>query len=366
MCIRHLTVVHTGAALLLALAITTTASAESASADAPIGPERRNTGWALYFDNDALASGNRDEGYTGGAALTFSGRRAREQAWSLDPVLGWFDGLLGIGSRFGAGAHETRHAISYGLIVFTPDDTDASAPVFDEHPYANVLYMGNTRRRVLQDRPVSYHSTFLAGLLGTDAGELVQDASHELLGFDENNGWDNQISDGGEPTFLYAVTRQQVHWADDGTGGVDYDVRSLAGGSLGYITEVKIGIEGRVGDISSPWWDFNPNHANYINLGTPVASGGSVADYRELFFWAGVQLRGRVYNALLEGQFRDSRVEFDRDELESLLPEASVGVTYGFRRGTRVTVALRARRQEIEDTDSSSPVWGNLTITRRF
>jgi len=128
---RYMSVARVVAASLLAHPITTTASAGSATAeppDAPIGPEPHATGWALYFDNDALASGNRDEGYTGGAALTRSGRRARERAWSLDPVVGWFDELLGVGSRFGTGPHETRHAISYGLIVFTPNDTDASAP----------------------------------------------------------------------------------------------------------------------------------------------------------------------------------------------------------------------------------------------
>ena len=63
-------------------------SATEVPPDAPLGPEPYNTGWSLYIDNDALTLVNRDQQYTGGFALTLSGRRAVEYRWSLDPVWG--------------------------------------------------------------------------------------------------------------------------------------------------------------------------------------------------------------------------------------------------------------------------------------
>lgn len=52
--------------------------------------EKYSTGWAFYLDNDALTTGESDEDYTGGFAVTLSGRRATEYPISLD---GWLNGL---------------------------------------------------------------------------------------------------------------------------------------------------------------------------------------------------------------------------------------------------------------------------------
>ena len=52
--------------------------------------EKYSTGWAFYLDNDALTTGDNDEDYTGGFAVTLSGRRATEYPISLD---GWLNGL---------------------------------------------------------------------------------------------------------------------------------------------------------------------------------------------------------------------------------------------------------------------------------
>ena len=52
--------------------------------------EKYSTGWAFYLDNDALTTGESDEDYTGGFAVTLSGRRETEYHISLD---GWLNGL---------------------------------------------------------------------------------------------------------------------------------------------------------------------------------------------------------------------------------------------------------------------------------
>jgi len=355
---------------VLMIVLTAPATAEStstATADAPIEQERYNTGWSLYLDNDAFTLVNRDQQYTGGFALTLSGRRAVEYPVSIDSALGSMNELTGFSSLTARGPSTTRHSIEFGMTSFTPDRIEESEPIRDDHPYAGLVFMSNTRQTVLLEDRVSYLSMLAIGLLGTDIPKGIQNAFHELNGDQKPQGWDNQISDGGEPTFNYVVDRQESHWIDNDHRGLHYDVRSTIGASVGYTTQVWVGLNWRWGKIRTPWWGFNPDFAEYINLGTPVAhSSEGSRQPRELFLWGSLQLRQRFYNALLEGQFRDSEVTFDRSDLRSTLGEAAIGLTWGLENGMRVTGALRARTPKIRNGAGLDPVWGSIVISRAF
>jgi hypothetical protein len=354
--------------LVAALAATPGAAAGEGDAATAVVPEPSATGWSLYLDNDALTLLGRDQQYTGGFALTLSGRRAVEYPWSLDPVRAVLDDWSGFGDLHGRGRRVTRHSFELGLTAFTPDAIETTEPIADDHPYAGLLFVSNTRQTVDLDRQVSYQSVFALGVLGTDIPRAAQDGIHGVIGSEKPRGWDNQISDGGEPTANYVVNRQEPIWLDDDRRGRDLDVRSTIGASVGYTTQVMAGINWRWGHIRTPWWGFNPDFAEYINLGTPVAQpsnpGGGVV--RELYLWGSLQYRLRLYNALLEGQFRDSAVTFDRDELDSTLAQATLGVTCGFLGGTQASLALRYREPELEGAEGLDPVWGSLIVSRAF
>lgn len=343
------------------------ASATDPPPDAPLGPEPFKTGWSFYLDNDALTAVNRDQQYTGGFAFTLSGRRAVEYKWSLDPVLTFLDRITRFDRLYSRSPHTTRHSIEFGATSFTPEDVEVEEPIFDDHPYAGLIFVSNTQQTVLLEERVSYQSSFALGLLGTDVPKGTQNVFHEALDSQKPQGWDNQISDGGEPTFLYILNRQQSHWLDDDRQGIDFDVRSTFGGSVGYTTQLMAGINWRLGRIRTPWWGFNPDFGEYINLGTPVARDRkAAASPRELFVWGNLQLRQRFYNAFLEGQFRDSEVTFDRSELDSTVGEVTLGVTLGLRNGLRITAAVRARERELEQSEGVDPVWGSLIVSRAF
>lgn len=58
--------------------------------------EKYNAGWTIHIDNDLLIPGsNRDQDYTGGLGITLTGRRAKENWWSIDPLLGMLDATSG-------------------------------------------------------------------------------------------------------------------------------------------------------------------------------------------------------------------------------------------------------------------------------
>lgn len=73
-------------------------------------------------------------------------------------------------------------------------------------------------------------------------------------------------------------------------------------------------------------------------------------------------LRYRLYNAILQGQFRDSDVEFSRSDLNPLIGEAWIGVTKELGNGLQVSLVFRARSRELKV--GPSPSWGGV-IPRR-
>lgn len=340
-------------ALLLALA-----SGHVCAAD----KEALATGWSFYIDNDFFSAGlSSDEGYTGGFALSLAGRRAVEYPWSLDPALSWVDRTTGWSSFYAGVPHVVRHSWQIGAVAFTPDEIEVSAPIPSDRPYAGMVFIGNTRQVRLQHRQISYSSSIRLGVLGTDIPKSIQNGLHEMADDEQARGWEHQISDGGELTFLWEVQRRQTHWSRRSPERFDYELNSVLSASAGYSTQARVGITGRWGQFTSRW-TFDPAHAEYINSGVPTGARGS----SELYVWAGVHLRQQFYNAFLEGQFRESEVTFERSEqLDSTLWELNLGATWGAPNGYYITMALRVMDNELPD-GKDKEAWGSLILGRQF
>lgn len=356
-------------AILVAFGIAPSASADSdhgADDSAPVpGKQSRDEGWSFYVDNDFLSAGlSDDQGYTGGFALSLAGERAADYPWSLGPVLGWVNRASGWSSLSEGRPRGAKRSWEIGTIAFTPDDTNTRSAVRDERPFAGLVFIGNTRHVYLKEQRIGYSSTLNLGVLGSPIPETIQDGLHELADDRMPRGWNNQISDGGEPTFLWQVQRRRTHWSRrSGPQAFDAEFSSVVGASVGYITQFSAGLTARWGEFSTPWWSFNPDFGEYINLGAPGARPGAT----ELYLWTGAHLQQRFYDAFLEGQFRDSAVTFDRPgELDSSLWELNVGVTWGLPSGYHATLALRARDNELRDGNGQRPAWGSLIVGRSF
>ncbi len=360
----------TAAARVLLLAWASAMSAAALAAESPPrepGPTNHEpyaTGWAFYTDNDYLSAGlSDDQGYTGGFALSLSGKRATRYPWSLSPALGWIDRVTGWSSLFADVPYAARHSWQIGTMAFTPKNTDSAAPVPTGRPYAGLVFVGNTRQIRLHRRQVSYMSNLTLGLLGTPIPESIQNGLHAISGNSKARGWDHEISDGGEPTFRWQVQRRQTHWSRRNAAAFDFELNSVASASIGYSTQASIGLTGRWGEFSTPWWSFNPAYSEYINLGAPAGSRGA----SELYLWGGAHLRRQFYNAFFEGQLRESEVTFDRpQELRSVVWELNLGATWSLANGYHVTLAVRERENELRQDHGQRSAWGSLIIGRQF
>jgi hypothetical protein len=336
------------------------ASALTSAAAGAHDPDSRR--WSAHVDDDLFAFTDRDRDYTGGVTFSLSGDDARGHPLSLARALAWADGA----SRFAAwrGAATTQgEALELGLLLFTPQDLSAAQPLPDDRPYANLIYAASSQLGLDEERGAAFQSSLAIGVLGLPFAEALHRTVHKVLGSTEPRGYAHEISAGGEPTFMYAVSRYRLLRAGAYLGH-PYSLRFGAGATLGYLTEANIEITART---DAPWWSSSTASGDYA--GHPPIGGPSLPTHRgpRVQLEAGAKIHLRLYNAFLEGQFRHSDVTFAPHELNPMLVDLWVGATTMLANGVSISYTIRHQTQEIATgRGARSFSWGSIGIAQQF
>lgn len=323
--------------------------------------EPYDTGWGLYIDNDLFTLRQEDQDYTGGFSLTLAGQRATQFPISLDPLLEQVDAFTGF-NQIKDRSDRQLHSLEVGFTVFTPDAIDNESQQVGDRPFATLLYLSNTEESIDLENDTAWISSFSLGVIGSQLISELQTELHDLLGSDTPVGWDNQISDGGELTFKYSIAKQSLLDFEYSTRN-KYEISTTKQLSIGYITEATFGIAARVGDFQSPWYSFRPQFNDYSEKSSSLV--GLSQNQEEFYFWGGVNLHLRAFNALLQGQFKDSSITYHSDEIENLVAEGWVGVTKQFQSGWRLSYLLRAQTSEVKIGKADRNVyWGGIILSK--
>jgi hypothetical protein len=221
---------------------------------APSPDELRNI-FTFQVENDVFNRfGKSDRDYTNGVRL----------GW-LSPALPDLpDGLatlLTLPTFFGEGPESSvtrRAGLSVGQNLYTPADTDAFAPIYNDRPYAGWLYasfaLQSTYKRhnpkTNRADPVRLDTLQLdLGLVGPSAGgEFVQNTFHRLIGVAPANGWANQLYN--EPTVGLTFERRwrTNHGIVFEDPKFEYDFVPRLGGAVGNAaTYASVGGTLRIG-----------------------------------------------------------------------------------------------------------------------
>jgi hypothetical protein len=310
--------------------------AGSAHAQASQGSGSSGNSWTMAVENDVFSGSHRDADYTGGFLFTLSGPTASSAWLSLDRVLGAIDSLW-LPDR--GSDPSSKAGLQFGLQAWTPNDTEASAPIYDDRPYASLISWTSTRMTVGSDSEPAYASSLTLGFLGANFAKDVHKGVHKVFGNGgAPQGYSHQISAGGEPTLMYALRRQSL-LGSGRLGDMSTDFKWGVGGSVGYITEATLSASGRIGRFSTPWWSMSSENTAYF------APHGSAGDLY-LSYGATGKLRG--YNVLLQGQFRPSDVTFNSDDVEPLIAEGWFAVTWGITNSSTLSYLLRYQTADIK------------------
>jgi hypothetical protein len=346
---------------LLASLVMHSRGADAAGAEGSTRAASPRREWTLHSDNDLFALTHKDRDYTAGVSVTFTtsgptarGREARCARESRRC------------GRFRLPAPTRARALELGLLLFTPQDLAAEEPLTNDRPYASLFYAARSKLAHDSRRDVAYQSTLTLGMLGLHLAEQVHRSVHAAVGATLPMGYGHQISDGGEPTFRYALSRYRL-LAAGRLGTERYSLRFDTMASAGFLTELNAGVSFRWGNRPERWWESFADEGDYA--GQPVIAEPALPSRRRRTFavTAGVKLRGRLYDSFLQGQFRHSDVAYGSSEIEHVLGEAWLGLDVFLDNRLRLSYVVRRQSKELKAGEGSRAfTWAGLTISRGF
>jgi len=305
---------------------------------------------ALYIDEDLFSGMATDADYTGGVAVVFANDLIAES----DNTRRW---LTRLNRLVGMQSSSYRYEFEVGAAAFTPADTASSAVVAGDRPYAGLVY-GSAAVIQSQDDRHSAVTVLTVGALGLGIVPTAQRRIHRAMGSAQPNGWQHQISAGGEPTLRLAHEQTWARPAVDLAGGRAQWLWR-AGAGLGFITDVSVGTAVRFGRFSDSRWSI---HTSPTGLSDRALSGH--ADPHDRFLYATLSARLPLHSVFLQGQFRDSDVTVPSSERRYLIPDASLGYVAGLRNGRALHYFLRAQRSDVRLTKrSESIVYAGLSLS---
>lgn len=314
-------------------------------------------GIGLYLDQDlAVPILNEDRDYTMGIATEFFWQDKNAGLYPLDGAVKRIGQWLGL--------HEKNDKIvrsfMLGSVTYTPDDLAETNPIYDDRPYASLIYLTNKRVRVNKKNAVGVE--LQVGMLGLDYSGNIQTSLHQFYRDQTGNksvvdpeGWDHQISDGGELTFRLRMSNSRLLYEAPRF----WDISHTWTATLGYQTNLSVGLSGRLGGINSSSWTipFDPiNRGNFL----PALTGN------EWYGWIAYRLRLVAYDALLQGQFKDSDVTFSPNEIRKVIHEGGVGMTFTYQ-FMQFTLAINGKTPELANvSDKRNHYWGGMYFVYRY
>ena len=317
-------------------------------------PDHSNI-YRIQIDNDLFArGGTSDQDYTGGISLSFIENSNSKNLFSLKKLRHSVDELV-LSKSLGSAL--TTSTAQMGAIFFTPKNIESTSIDRNDRPYASLIFTSNGEMLVEQDQAT--FSSLTIGVLGSSIAGDLQKTIHQITGSTSPLGYRNQISAGSEPTAKYTLASQRLlSSGSTGDSKVSYQA------NIGFLTEASASMSFRLGNLSTPWWSFNPELNDYIGNASPIFPINSKSN--EFYFFGGSRLKARLYNAMLQGQFRDSNYKMSSRQIEPLILHAWLGLTRNISK-TSISYTLNYQTKEVKlGKAARHQLWGGVQASFDF
>jgi hypothetical protein len=325
---------------------------EHRGADAP-------TSWALRIDNDLFSGAHSDQDYSWGLVIGTTPRSDRGVSRWLGNALNTLTGTPALGSLT-AQSDERRRGSYAGLIALTPGTLRSSDPIPGDRPFASLVFLGVDELATRVDADRRRYTSLTVGALGTTLAPRLHGVVHRWVGDEHPQGWSNQVSAGGEPTIIYRVAWIDVIAARSFAGGARVDISSARSMSIGALTYVSASASAR---LSRGVADECPEYSELLDYGLgPLGCESSSLQPR----WstsAGVRAKIIGYNALLQGQFRDSALRVRPDNLRRTQGEAWLALEHRSDIAEVSYFIRYATRELRRGVGARDMIWAGFTVS---
>jgi hypothetical protein len=340
-----------------------TAQAQIPPIDTHPTPDELRNIFTLQVENDVFNRlGKSDRDYTSGVRLGWLSPAMPDLPDAL-AHLATFPTFFG---EAPVSSVTRRVGISIGQNLYTPHDTEVSAPIRNDRPYAAWLYSSFALQQTYKrhdpktgtEEPVRLDTLQLdLGLIGPAAGgEFVQNNFHKLIGVPTANGWANQLHN--EPTIGLTFERR---WRT-GRGVIfedpklEYDVVPRLGVALGNAaTYASAGGTIRIGkDLRN---DFGPSRARPALPG----SEGFIGEGFGWYFFIGAGGEAVARNIFLDGNTDGNSLRVSH---RPFVAEAQAGIAILIN-GMRISYTQVLRTPEFFERDRWDQ-FGSINVSFRY
>jgi hypothetical protein len=316
----------------------------------------------IQVENDYFTPDNRDRHYSNGIRLD----------WLPAPSTTGHPGLIERLARslpfIGTMGSAERVGWSLGQSLFTPQNTQLSAPIPNDRPYAGWLYGGLTLlKSSASDRSVKASVNqldtleFDLGVVGRAAmGQLVQRGFHDWAFANENpKGWHNQLK--SEPGLLISYDHKWRALWQTGSGSFGADLTPNVGAELGNVQiDASAGATLRFGRNLPN--DFGPPRIRPGLSGSNFfLSGPDSASKFGYYFFVGAEGRAVARNIFLDGNSFATSQSVPKKTFVADLQAGVAVMLYG----VRITATEVLRTKEFKGQHNNDS-FGALSMSFNF
>lgn len=268
------------------------------AADAIDSSKPSKGSFSFYIENDTKKIGGpgTDRSYTNGFRASYLFAEDKIPSWA-PPMINWSEDL-----KAQLKNSKTNFSFSLGQQIYTPSDTDATALITDDRPYAGWLYLGFMANfKTGQDSQLVELSL---GVIGPEAlGEQVQNEFHRMIDTPTAVGWKNQLR--SEPALQISYQKRHRFFELHEGSNRFFDAIPYYGAALGNV-HINVHVGGLVRFGHHLVDDFGPTRPSNGDGDSFIASKVSTSPVAEsqspsYYLVAGVRANAISRNLFLDG-----------------------------------------------------------------
>ncbi len=349
----------------------------------PNGPDTTSWSVGIFYDQDhslellGFDKLNEDRNYTLGFGIYFQST-GLNNCFLFAPNK-WLNHLFNNREKFTSGQSITQKPFYSFMLAgsgFTPDSLPASTVIFNDRPYASIIMLQTSINNPAYQRYKNYRSNFTMAWLGSILPGNIQTAIHKAMNNNDTKpprtprGWNNQISDGGEPTFAYSYTKEMLitrkhlnSVTPEKSKGTE--LKHGFKYSLGYHTYLGYDISLRIGWFDANNWNYDTSPLSGVNKNIRKTTYHKPFEF---YMVSSVRPVFMLYNAMLNGQFKKSvhTVNFNYTRHLMFEFDSGIGLAFALNSNSGIDIKLkgsgRSPEFKLSGRDARFHYWAGLDI----